>query len=759
MPHSIATQIFEAWGLILLRKIKRNLFRLKDIKSLYKDWRCISLIRKSEFYDAAWYVENYIDVKSANLDPAIHYYMNGALEGRDPSPKFNTLTYLHLNPDVKSSGFNPLVHYLLYGAAENRKIKVQITATTPTTVETEFFDAAWYQEKYAASMKNGESPLDHYNSVGWKLGFDPSERFSTLGYLDFYRDIKSAGINPLAHYLSAGRVEGRMPKPPSRIHNSPFARLTPDEVGTPDILLDYDAPVKPVAGIQHERIAVHLHLYHTDMCDDFIRYLSNIRQSFTLLISVMADVDAESVRKLFSSALPSANKVIVKALENRGRDVAPWVVWFRDEILCSTIFLHVHTKKSLHNKSHGGWFRYLNHITIGSPSTVNQILQSFVSDPKIGIIAPCYHWSLANQPNYGKNRSVCEEFFSRLSDDELPGICQDYPAGSFFWARTAALKPLLDIDIDITDFPEEEGQLDGTIAHAIERVIGLLPSLSGMTYKKATVNVAYDLIRYFEDNRVDAPEPVWKSRYPTTQKTYRTKSDKIAVYSCLSGDYEQVIPLIDEDQSIDKFLIVDNHNAPVPEGYTKIVSNYVNPESVRTARFAKTHPHIWFGDYDFVFWIDSNIQFLGDLRNYTQMLKAAKADCGFILHPVRGNLVEESAVLSASRIVDHEMATQQITRYLSDPSLLSEPLFETNFMVSRPSSKTVQKFMGAWWSELNKFTHRDQLSVNYAARAANLKWVHLLEPGRSARDHQDFILFSHNNTHRENIISTIKNSL
>ncbi len=742
----------------MLRKIRRNLFRLKDIKSLYKDWRYISLIRKSEFYDAAWYVENYPDVKSANLDPAIHYYMNGALEGRDPSPIFSTMTYLHLNPDVKSADINPLVHYLLYGAVENRKIKAQIATTIPTAIETHFFDAAWYREKYAASLESGEEPLEHYNSKGWKLGFDPSERFSTLGYLDFYRDIKSAKINPLAHYLKAGRAEGRMPKPPKRIHNSTFTRLTPDEGGTPDIVLDYDAPIKPVTGIERERIAVHLHLYHTDMCDDFIRYLSNIHQPFTLLISVV-HADAVNVRKVFSDALPNVKQVIVRVVENRGRDVAPWVVWFRDEILCSTIFLHVHTKKSLHNRSHHGWCRYLNHVTLGSPSTVNQILQSFVSDSKIGIIAPCYHWSLANQPNYGKNKPVCEEFFSRLSKDDLPAVCHDYPAGSFFWARTAALKPLFDLNIDIAEFPEEKGQVDGTLAHAIERVLGLLPSLSRMIYKKATVNVAYDLIRYFGNNRTDAPEPVWKSRYPTTKKTYRTKSDKIAVYSCLSGGYEQAIPLIDDDDSIDKFLIVDDHNAIVPNGYTKIISNYVNPEPVRTARFAKTHPHIWFGDYDFVFWIDSNIHFLGDLRNYTQILKLSKADCGFIIHPVRDNFVEESAVLSVNRVVDYEMATRQITRYLSEPGFLNEPLFETNFMVSRPASKTVQKFMGMWWSELNKFTHRDQLSVNYASISARLNWAPLLEPRRSARDHQDFILFSHDNTHRESIISTIKNYL
>jgi len=741
--------------------IRRRTASLRAAVSRLRRWQDVYLIKKSAFFDDAFYKSTNPDVRDAGVDTAAHYIRSGANEGRDPSAKFSSRTYLELNPDVRDSGLNPLIHYLRYGINECRKIgpstQRPILDAGKLEAETELFNAAWYRDKYASFLENGEDALQHYMTKGWKLGFDPSEHFSTLGYTDFYRDIKAAGINPLTHYLRAGRSEGRMPLPPKRIHNLPFTRLTPDEVGTPDIILDYDAPIKPVEGIEREKIAVHLHLYHTDMSDEFIRYLSHIRQPFTLLISVMQNVDALEIQQKFSEELTNVAKVIVKSVENRGRDVAPWVVWFRDEILESTLFLHVHTKKSLHNKSHGGWFRYLNHVVLGSPSTVNQILNSFVADPEIGIIAPCYHWSLANQPNYGKNKPVCEEFFGRLSEEELPEVCHDYPAGSFFWARTSSLKPLFDLNIEINDFPVEAGQVDGTIAHAIERVVGLLPSLTGMTYKKATVNIAYDLIRYFGDNRSVAPEQVWRSRYPAIPKQYRNNRDRIAVYSCLSGGYEQGIPLIDNDSSIDKFLIVDKADASVPAGYTKIFSNYINPEPVRTARFAKTHPHIWFQDYDYVFWIDSNVHFVGDLRNYAEKLKDADADSGFIIHPVRDTVLEESAILSAYRVVDYDLSTRQVSRYLEEAELLSDPLFETNFLVTRPKSQTVQNFMGKWWSEINRFTHRDQLSVNYAARLANLKWVPLLDSRRSARDHPDFMLFSHKNTDREKIIHSIKN--
>lgn len=62
----------------------------------------------------------------------------------------------------------------------------------------------------------------------------------------------------------------------------------------------------------------------------------------------------------------------------------------------------------------------------------------------------------------------------------------DFPAGSMFWAKVDALRPLYALDLELKDFPEEHGQIDGTLHHAVERIfvavvrhqqyrIGILP--------------------------------------------------------------------------------------------------------------------------------------------------------------------------------------------------------------------------------------------------------------------------------------------
>ncbi len=54
-----------------------------------------------------------------------------------------------------------------------------------------------------------------------------------------------------------------------------------------------------------------------------------------------------------------------------------------------------------------------------------------------------------------------------------------FPADSMFWYRPAALKGLLDKDWKIDDFPEEAGQSDGTIMHALERLIPTVTNHNG----------------------------------------------------------------------------------------------------------------------------------------------------------------------------------------------------------------------------------------------------------------------------------------
>jgi lipopolysaccharide biosynthesis protein len=70
---------------------------------------------------------------------------------------------------------------------------------------------------------------------------------------------------------------------------------------------------------------------------------------------------------------------------------------------------------------------------------------------------------------------------------QLLGIAQTpsrfaFPAGGMFLARTKDFGTLASVPWEIDWFPEELGQLDGTLQHTAERMIGLIPSLDGKTH-------------------------------------------------------------------------------------------------------------------------------------------------------------------------------------------------------------------------------------------------------------------------------------
>lgn len=82
--------------------------------------RNYTLVNQSGLFDREWYQTTYPDVAVSEFDPVYHYLIYGWEEGRNPSTRFNTLSYLQHNPDVLQSGMNPLVHYLRFGKKEGR---------------------------------------------------------------------------------------------------------------------------------------------------------------------------------------------------------------------------------------------------------------------------------------------------------------------------------------------------------------------------------------------------------------------------------------------------------------------------------------------------------------------------------------------------------------------------------------------------------------------------------------------------------------
>ncbi len=231
-------------------------------------------------------------------------------------------------------------------------------------------------------------------------------------------------------------------------------------------------------GEPEPNIAVHLHLFYVDLLPEFVSYFTNIPYKFDLYISCQEDADQSAI-KAGLKELKQARTIDIRPLPNRGRDLAPMYCKFNSDILKHDYILHVHSKKSLYSGSEkGGWRQFSLELLLGSAEKINYIFDLFKSG-NAGLVYPdiqqevptiAYSW-LANE---GMARKLFEEY----DLGELPSVF-NYPAGSFFWARTDAIAPLLNHDYTYEDFDREQGQTDGTLAHALERILPFVSRKQG----------------------------------------------------------------------------------------------------------------------------------------------------------------------------------------------------------------------------------------------------------------------------------------
>ena len=221
-------------------------------------------------------------------------------------------------------------------------------------------------------------------------------------------------------------------------------------------------------------IGVFVHLYYPDLAPAFRDRLCHLDLPHRLYVST----DSQSKAKEIAAQLPDAT---VRVLPNRGRDVYGKVYGFADAHKDHDIVLHLHGKKSPHANGLDQWLDHCLKCLLPNREEVFRIVSLFQSVPDLGLVAPLTFRSVMSAAHWGDNVDIARELVARMQPScALPldeGL--DFPVGSMFWARRIALQPLLDLGLQAEHFPPENGQLDATPAHAIERLFGVVCQAAG----------------------------------------------------------------------------------------------------------------------------------------------------------------------------------------------------------------------------------------------------------------------------------------
>jgi lipopolysaccharide biosynthesis protein len=106
------------------------------------------------------------------------------------------------------------------------------------------------------------------------------------------------------------------------------------------------------------------------------------------------------------------------------------------------------------------------------------ILARLQGGDKLGLVFP-------DDPivvGWTNNRKIAQQWAGRLGLDEIPGRHFNFPVGTMFWARSEILEPLVALGLGWDDYPAEPLAHDGTMLHAIERLLPSIACMGGYRY-------------------------------------------------------------------------------------------------------------------------------------------------------------------------------------------------------------------------------------------------------------------------------------
>ena len=230
---------------------------------------------------------------------------------------------------------------------------------------------------------------------------------------------------------------------------------------------------------QRNPLAVIAHIDYPDLIGELRQVIEACGRPVDLIVSVPSDISLSNIRVL-REAFPEACLLQVR---NRGRDVFPFLQaleissQYNYQALCK-----IHGNKSLHLSDGVNNRRYL-FSSLLSVDALHELDILLSENPQLGLFAPPQTLvSLAVPDRNVHNREWLDRLLKKLGVSYETGQYHfDFVAGSMFWFRPEALEKLLALRLSERDFERELGQIDGTLAYALDRLIVFVASQAGFS--------------------------------------------------------------------------------------------------------------------------------------------------------------------------------------------------------------------------------------------------------------------------------------
>jgi lipopolysaccharide biosynthesis protein len=255
-------------------------------------------------------------------------------------------------------------------------------------------------------------------------------------------------------------------------------------------IIDKRDPLKKVYQekiVIEEKIGIVFHAYHLDLAKKILGWVNDFASKSPMPVEVIITTPFENVETLTKLVRGGHYKVEVNPVENRGRDIWPFLqVCQSGSFSSSALVLKIHTKAP-RSIARGVKLNVDSIRELLDHKLIDALLKQAQKNPYFVATPEKY---VGRTASWGQNRSNYFALIKKLKIKSSPKKLR-FPAGTFFWTTGAYLEYLGTLALEKSDFLGEPSPDDGALEHALERLFGMLAKDDGgvITLEKLAAGV------------------------------------------------------------------------------------------------------------------------------------------------------------------------------------------------------------------------------------------------------------------------------
>ena len=212
-------------------------------------------------------------------------------------------------------------------------------------------------------------------------------------------------------------------------------------------------------------------------------------------------------------------------------------------------------------------------------------------------------------------------------------------------------------------------------------------------------------LRSFENHSVERFE--LNARRPSS---IEAKAERIAVYTALFGDYDELQPPLFRPAGVD-FICFSDRDRNVPGWKVEVVDDG-ETDFILKNRYYKLLPHRHLSEYAASLYIDANLLVVGDIALLFRQWVAGRPFVAWA-HPNRSDVFDEIEAILTNLRSDPDPILDQAKMFAAEGLPRHVGLVEAAFLWRDHTDPGVIELMEAWWKHVKTYGRRDQPGLGF----------------------------------------------